>query len=306
VVRTIDECAGVTVLRSQFDDFLLGQAQTAGAQFFSRTAYVNSEERYGEIRIRTSRNTLVARYLIAADGVASRVRRSVFGRGVVSYAPALEAVIPARQRDLQRFGDRVLFDFGAIPRGYGWIFPKQDHFNVGVYSIFGANQLRVHLDQFVSRYAVLSHPASQCIGHAIPLRNDKKLFEKDRTWLVGDAAGFAESVYGEGIYFALKSAVIAAQAFREANGAPKPGRYTALLRTQLLPELYYSELIARPFYSFSRFGFLRMVRSVHVSRYFAGLVLGTVSYKECFYKVAASLPYWLFSKRYAYTSGLRL
>lgn len=306
VARQIDECAGVTVLRSEFDDLLVKRAQDAGATFFPGTAYLSSQRKDGRVSVETSRQTLAGRYLIAADGVASRVRRSVFGRDVVSYAPALEALVPATNDQLNLFGGRVLFDFGGVPHGYGWIFPKKDHFNAGVYSIFGGNQMRAHLEQFMARYSVLSARPKKCVGHAIPLRNEKKLFEKDATWLIGDAAGFAESVYGEGIYFALRSAIIAARAFREGHGEPEAGQYTNLLHEHLLPELCYSELIARPFYSFSHFGFFRMVRSVHVNRYFAGLVLGTVGYKECFYKVSASLPYWLFSRRYAYTPGLQL
>lgn len=47
-------------------------------------------------------------------------------------------------------------------------------------------------------------------------------------------------------------------------------------------------------------------RGVHVNRHLAGLVLGTMGYKECFYPLPASLPYWSFSKRYGYSPGLQL
>lgn len=49
-----------------------------------------------------------------------------------------------------------------------------------------------------------------------------------------------------------------------------------------------------------------MESEVKVRKSIAGLVLGTVGYKECLYRLAASLPYWLFSKRYGYTPGLQL
>jgi geranylgeranyl reductase family protein len=306
VAQEIDERAGVTVVRSEFDHFLLERARAAGAEFFAGTAFVSAEQRKDRIEVQTTLGNFSTRYLVGADGVASAVRRVVFGRNVISYAPALEALVPASAAKIACLGERVLFDFGAIDRGYGWIFPKRGHLNVGVYSAFGAKHMRACLNRLISRFALEDSPPRAVVGHAIPIRNEKKIFEKGRTWLVGDAAGFAEQVYGEGIYFALKSACLAAQAFVESNGKPEIGRYTALLRQHLLRELFYSELIARAFYRFPSFSFSRLVRNVHVNRYLAGLILGTVGYRRCFYQLAASAPYWLFSKRHGYSPELQL
>jgi flavin-dependent dehydrogenase len=240
-----------------------------------------------------------AAYLLAADGIGSTVRNKVFGKNLVHYAAALEAKVNVPDQALQEFGNRVLFDLGGMPRGYGWIFPKRDHFNVGVYSIFGATGLKRHLTTFIARYGSLAgHDGVKYSGFAIPLRNVRNVFERDRVWLLGDAAGLADSVYGEGIYFALKSAQLAANAFRNAGFKPRPGDYSRLVRRALAPELKFSERIGRAFFSFQKFGFERIARSRQLSDYFAGLVLGTVGYRECFYKTLATTPYWLFSPKY--------
>ena len=34
--------------------------------------------------------------------------------------------------DLERFTGRAWIEFGVVPGGYGWVFPKGDHVNVGV------------------------------------------------------------------------------------------------------------------------------------------------------------------------------
>ena len=99
-----------------------------------------------------------------------------------------------------------------MPKGYGWIFPKRDHLNVGIYSPFGGIALRRHLMEFIDRYPALRRRrGTEFRGYAIPLRNRAGLFERGPVMLLGDAAGLAESVFGEGIYFALKSAELAAQ-----------------------------------------------------------------------------------------------
>ena len=140
----------------------------------------------------------------------------------------------------------ALFDLGGMWRGYGWIFPKSDHLNVGVYSPFGAKGLREELARFMGRYPVLSMARSvRYQGYAIPVHNRRGEFARGRVWLVGAAAGLAESVFGEGIYFALKSAAQAAQAFLEAGREPAGEHYERLLRRELLPELRASRQLAR-------------------------------------------------------------
>ena len=67
------------------------------------------------------------RRLFAADGGGSAVRTGLFGRRLISYVPALEAIVAVPDAALQGFGDHAVFDFGGMPKGYGWIFPKRDH-----------------------------------------------------------------------------------------------------------------------------------------------------------------------------------
>ena len=294
----LDPPSGCSVLRSEFDNFILQQAISRGARFLPRCSFESAERDKDGIRIQTSAGEMSARYLVGADGVFSAVRKAFFPRDLVSYAPAIEVLIPVGEQTMADFDDRMVFDFGGMPRGYGWIFPKKDHLNVGVYSMFPRRSIRDDLKRFMSRYETLrAHDDVKILGHSIPTQNREGIYAADRVLLLGDAAGFAESFYGEGIYFALKSAVLAAESFARTRGRHVEREYSARIQSDLAPDLFYSDLNARLFYSSQRFGFYRMVRSKRCNYYFAELIGGRVSYRECFYKTLATLPYWMLSKR---------
>ena len=227
VVKDMGERGGIAVLRSAFDHFLLQRAIDAGGRFHGNTAFVGADRTGDCVTVTTGRGVFKARYLVGADGVFSAVRKSMFGRDLVTYAPAVEALVSVTPDRAARIGNRVLFDFGGMPRGYGWIFPKIDHLNVGVFSIYPTSSIKADLARFMSQYNILDRPVNvRHLGFAIPLKNTRRQFEHDNVLLLGDAAGFAESFYGEGIYFALRSSLAAADAFSIAFDRPSDRAYT--------------------------------------------------------------------------------
>lgn len=281
IVTDLGDRNGAAVLRSEFDNLLLEKAVAAGAGFEGGTEFVKAEPSRGGVTVTTTRGEVKARYLVGADGVSSRVRQSVFGRNLVAYAPAVEALVSVSPDKAARIGDRVLFDFGGMPRGYGWIMPKKDHLNVGVFSIYPTRSIKMDLARFMSWYGILDAPIRvEHRGFTIPTANTRHEFERDNVLLLGDAAGLAESFYGEGIYFALKSSLIAAEALDSGFDRPGARAYTHLLKQKLLPDLAYSVLNARLFFSVQKFGFYAMVRNMHVNRYFAELIGGHVGHRE--------------------------
>jgi geranylgeranyl reductase family protein len=294
IVKDVTPAAGCTVLRTQFDQALVMRACNAGAQFFDGTALLDMRVDGGRAAATTSRGELKARRLFAADGVGSTVRTKVFGKHTVSYVPALEALIRVPDDAMARYGERVVFDFGGMPRGYGWIFPKRDHLNAGVYSPFGGSHLRQHLARFIDYYPALRRRLGiEYRGFAIPIRNESEAFERGPVTLVGDAAGLAESLFGEGIYFALKSAALAAQAEFERERDALTMRYSELLQHELLPELRAATWLARVLFAFQAFTFRHLVCNDRVNDLFTGLLTGETGYRECLRKTALAAPRWL-------------
>lgn len=294
VIKDLRSAVGCTVLRSDFDQALLTRACEAGAQYFGETTFFDLRESGAGVAARTSRGELRGRRLFAADGVGSAVRAKVFGRRLVSYVPALEALVDVPESALSAFRDRVVFDFGGMRRGYAWIFPKRDHLNVGVYSPFGGSALRRQLDSFMDCYPALRPRRSiEYRGYAIALRNEAQLFERGPVALLGDAAGLAECLFGEGIYFALKSAALAAQAEIARDRGANATSYTQLLRSELLPELRAARLLAKGLYRFQNYAFRHAVCDDRINRLFAGVISGDVGYRECLRKTVLAAPRWM-------------
>ena len=295
LLKDIDPPIGCTVVRAEFDEYLLDQARRAGAVILAETAFEDATQDNAAVTVRTSAGMIRCRHLLAADGVASDVRSKVFGKQVVRYVPALEAIVELPPAKLACLGDRALFDFAGMPKGYGWIFPKGDHVNVGVYSPYGGRSLRRHLDNFMARFSMLSGGSNtRYLGYAIPIANRAGRYEKGRIWLVGDAAGLAEAVFGEGIYFALKSASLAARAVAEDAG---PLRYTALLKRELLPELRAAAWLGKALYRFPSFSFHHLVLNQRINHLFAGLISGETGYRECLAATAMNAFRWLIPSR---------
>jgi hypothetical protein len=89
----------------------------------------------------------------------------------------------------------------------------------------------------------------------------------------------------------------AAEAFTVAFDRPTDRAYSHVVERCIQPELIYSALNARMFFRAQKLAFYTMVRNEHVNDYYAELVAGRVSHRECFYKTLLTSPYWLFSRR---------
>lgn len=296
VVR-LDDAAACMTIRAEFDAFLADRARAAGAQVLDGTAFEQAARTDDGVNVTTSRGVLQARFLVGADGVGSRVRKSVFGQAGIRQVPSVEALLRVPQSTLDHFRDHALFDLGGMDHGYGWIFPKRDHLNVGVYSARPAKKLHDQLNRFLARHPVLAeHEVLSRVGYAIPLFDPNRPVARGRTLLVGDAAGFAEGVYGEGIYFAMRSGQLAAQAIADQRPDEAIAAYTSAVGRYLAPELRFSNWIGRAFFAFPRFAFHHLAMHPTGQRKFTGVITGEVSYRECFWGTLRALPRWAFRR----------
>jgi geranylgeranyl reductase family protein len=206
----------VLINREKFDQYLVNKAVEAGATFLPGEAVDDIEVRKDGVAVRTEKAEYQALYLIGADGANSLVGRKIrppFSRD--EMAAALVGYVPADNRDIdERLGGSLDMYFGAAPMGYGWVFPHDGYYNVGIMGI--ASKFSAPRKTFTEFARSVGMTVSQTRGHIIPLGGIRRKIAAGRMLLVGDAAGFADPFHGEGIAHAIHSGKLAAQAVADS------------------------------------------------------------------------------------------
>ncbi len=243
------------VMRDRFDQLLAEQAVEAGAELMEGMAVSDAEQDESGVTVTAGRERFRTRLLAAADGVNSVAARAAGLLPDRQVGTAIEQEVAVPDAAMQAQGAYATFDFGAIPAGYGWIFPKRDHFSVGVFQAAPgkALHLREHLAQFIAGQPLLKDfKVLHSQGHRIPLGGQPAPLHNGRILALGDAANLADPWLGEGIYYAIRSARIAAPHVLAAldDGSLDLSGYTHMVAKEILPEFQHARYIAAVLYRF--------------------------------------------------------
>ncbi len=229
------------VSRDRFDAFLVDKAAEAGVEIIDGTRVVSCVDNGDHVEVKTKTDKYKARFLIGADGANGVIGREALNMDYKHNHLSLTAEIPASPKEIERLKSRCLVDFGSVPYGYAWIFPKTETLSVGIagYSPKVKGRIKEYYNEFVESHPVLRglpRPATK--GWFIPVYHGKdQTLYKGRILVVGDAAHLVDPFLGEGIYYAMRSGQIAADSIEHDIGG----------NTQTLA--HYGELIAEEFYS---------------------------------------------------------
>lgn len=288
----LGEMGGWTVKRANLDHLIVQKAVEAGAEL-QEGRHVREVEMSPDVVIaRTERGECKGRVIVGADGAKSIVARSLRLLPRRRMAVGLESELPADDARLSRWKGRILLDFGSIPGGYGWIFPKRDHLSVGVGVFVGkVSHMGEVLRRFVERYLPSHGGKIPMKGHPVPLGGGGEVLHRGRGLLVGDAASLADPFLGEGIYYAMRSAQLAAQVIDEAHQeALDLSSYTPLVDTQIRREFRYARFIAEICYRFPALGYRLFRGSKVIRERIVKVVQGEMRYGEFFWSVMRDLP----------------
>jgi geranylgeranyl reductase family protein len=224
--------------RSIFDNALAQRAAKAGAELHDGLAVRAIDVDQDGVRVRAQAIkpngdrskgdawVATARVVIGADGANGVTAKAANLRQKPTIALGMEVELPhtwgTGHPDLRP--EVAHLEYGAIDRGYAWIFPKADHLNVGA-GLFRPNgqdarnvpHIREALQQTIVDYLeAMQVPYDRAQlkfhGHPLPLWGGKEPLNTTdgRILLVGDAAGLINPAFGDGILYAAKSGIIAA------------------------------------------------------------------------------------------------
>ena len=140
--------------------------------------------------------------------------------------------------------------------GYIWVFPRAAHVSAGIAGKMGelpTIELRHILEKWLKDNGYTLQGAS-FYSHILPSLRAQSfgtLEVSGEGWaMIGDSAGLVDPITGEGLYYALRSAALCAEALL----ADRPQEYRASLEEEVLPELRLAARISQRFYAGQIFG----------------------------------------------------
>jgi flavin-dependent dehydrogenase len=128
-------------MRDRFDQFLIDRASEAGTKILDGEKVTNVEEGADAVKVGLAKGMeLRCQVLVGADGSESMVAKSLslrpqnndgYGVAVESETP-FNSSVPFPKEEFQF----VHLDFGRVPNGYGWVFPKKEWLSIGIGGMF--------------------------------------------------------------------------------------------------------------------------------------------------------------------------
>lgn len=317
---TLDEPFAI-YSRIAFDCYLRDRARAAGAHIVSEKISARKIKRVANTwrAIGDTGSEWTGAFLIGADGANSGIGKMLAGPlppSDMEVAFGYRAPLPANGVA----STAVAFLPGWV--GYAWAFPRPDHISFGIATTQDAFE-HEPLDELLWQFMIGYY--EQCDGkkakfwnngHATP---DRARIEEHlrataeryaaripglaaKTWdsrkvsgndwaLLGDAAGFADPVTGEGIYYALRSAELFAEAYLSGVAHEYENRWredfgAELRRAAEMRRRFYGNFWGAPFTE-RMIDFARGHRGV--KRVLGDLVAGEQGYVDLKRKLLKSL-----------------
>ena len=231
--RRCEEPLILMTQRRRLDAFLVDRAVEAGAELRDGVKATAIDRNGSGVVVRTSSGPVHADLAIGADGANGISPAAVGGNGRRSHCVAIEGNVRYGPGSSMRDRSRAVLELGVVPGGYAWIFPKGDHVNVGVAGwAREAPRLRRHFGRLLDAHGLRLESVSGLRGHRLPLRASHAPLSSDSVLLVGDAAGLADPLSGDGIYEAVLSgreAARVAAAYLGGSAASLDGYASAVL-----------------------------------------------------------------------------
>lgn len=202
-------------MRDKFDGLLLDKALESGARivFGEKVMHVSQDRNFATVI--TNDRKFRSQLIIGSEGAGGAVARSAGLRKNIMPGLAWEAEVGSSPEILSRFSSTIFLDWGTFPGGYGWVFPKKDHFSIGVGGPASLSKgmmpyYRHFLDYLTDAGCRMQEPSS-IKSWPIPVRVKKSNFHQGRILITGDAAGLTDPLTGEGIFYAVRSGKLAAE-----------------------------------------------------------------------------------------------
>ena len=253
------------VMRDRFDHFLMEKARDAGVEVVEGERVTGVKEGNGAVSVVTTGGRYTSGFAVGADGVSSIVASSVGLNPHRRTVVLLDGELSVEEGLLARYDGYLYFDFGSIPYGYCWVFPKRGALSAGSGSLRGrVRRIREHYAEFIRKQNIAEGViVEKRYGWLLPVFDGVSRLSTEHILLAGDAASLADPFTGEGIYYAVKSARIGSEVLErvmdEGRDTVELREYDMRVAREICSDLEYARRLSRVFHFSPRraYGFLK-------------------------------------------------
>ncbi len=296
------------VMRDRFDQVLVDRALEAGTKVLDGERVTKVEDGADGVSVElTSGMKLRCQVLIGADGSESIVARTLFlrpkkngGYGVaVESETPFNSSVPFPKEELQL----VHLDFGRVPNGYGWVFPKKEWLSIGIGGMFRQSKKMNPHHYFKSFVKGLSYipegKTGKVKGHLLPsFYDENQRVAQGRFLLVGDAAHLMDPLQGEGIYYAVRSGMLAAEAILEwkRKGTAPSDIYQNAVHLEICENLKWALTLSHIVFRFTKLAYGTLKRYPELGEIYIQVLEGKETYQGFVTKVKERMKDFLKGK----------
>ncbi|HVB87890.1 MAG TPA: NAD(P)/FAD-dependent oxidoreductase [Candidatus Dormibacteraeota bacterium] len=251
----------VIYARKVLNGLLLDRAVAAGCTAV-RSRVTGVDTGGSQVHLTAGGKEFHSDFVVLAAGARNQLLPETTALGKLDLELTLGYFVPTEE-------DIIKVKFLREFEGYIWSFPRADHLSVGICAKIGqgsSQQLRKYLDDFM-RAEKIPMDGAQLYSHVLPSPSEHTIQRRKiagADWaMAGDAAACVDPITGEGLYYALRSGDLLAQALVEGQ----PQAYPERLRAAFSADLEFAARFARKLFCGNFLGGAITTRMVQLLNY---------------------------------------